>query len=38
LHVLNVPPVFGEAIRRKYLRESIGDLFIFGDDNTGNFG
>jgi ribose-phosphate pyrophosphokinase len=38
LHVLSVAPVFGEAIRRNYLRESIGDLFIFGDDNTGNFG
>jgi ribose-phosphate pyrophosphokinase len=38
LHLLSVAPVFGEAIRRNYLRESIGDLFIFGDDNTGNLG
>jgi ribose-phosphate pyrophosphokinase len=37
LHVLSVAPVFGEAIRRNYLRESIGDLFIFGDESTGNF-
>jgi ribose-phosphate pyrophosphokinase len=36
LHLLSVAPVFGEAIRRNYLRESIGDLFIFGDDGTGN--
>ena len=36
LHLLSVAPVFGEAIRRNYLRESIGDLFIFGDDSTGN--
>ena len=31
LHVLSVAPVFGEAIRRNYLRQSIGDLFVFGD-------
>jgi ribose-phosphate pyrophosphokinase len=37
LHLLSVAPVFGEAIRRNYLRESIGDLFIFGDDGTGSF-
>jgi ribose-phosphate pyrophosphokinase len=37
LHLLSVAPVFGEAIRRNYLRESIGDLFIFGDESTGNF-
>ncbi len=33
LHVLSVAPVFGEAIRRNYLRESIGDLFVFGEEN-----
>lgn len=33
LHVLSVAHVFGEAIRRNYLRESIGDLFVFGEDN-----
>jgi len=31
LHVLSVAHVFGEAIRRNYLRQSIGDLFVFGD-------
>ncbi len=30
LTVLSVAPVFGEAIRRNYMRESIGDLFAFG--------
>ena len=33
LHVLSVASVFGEAIRRNYLRQSIGDLFVFGDEN-----
>ncbi len=33
LRVLSVAHVFGEAIRRNYLRESIGDLFVFGDEN-----
>lgn len=28
--VLSVAPVFGEAIRRNYLKQSIGDLFTFG--------
>ncbi len=32
LHLLSVAPEFGDAIRRNFLRESIGDLFIFGDD------
>jgi ribose-phosphate pyrophosphokinase len=32
LHLLSVAPVFGDAIRRNYLRESIGDLFIYGDE------
>jgi len=36
LQVLSVAPVFGEAIRRNYMRESIGDLFVFGEDNTVN--
>jgi len=31
LHVLSVASVFGEAIRRNYLHQSIGDLFVFGD-------
>jgi ribose-phosphate pyrophosphokinase len=32
LTVVSVARVFGEAIRRNYLQESIGDLFIYGDD------
>ncbi|MDY7076939.1 MAG: ribose-phosphate pyrophosphokinase [Chloroflexota bacterium] len=32
LHILSVAHVFGEAIRRNYLRQSIGDLFVFGED------
>jgi ribose-phosphate pyrophosphokinase len=35
LHVLSVAPVFGDAIRRNYLRESIGDLFVFSDETPG---
>jgi len=35
LHVLSVAHVFGEAIRRNYLRQSIGDLFVFGEENPG---
>jgi len=30
--ILSVAPVFGEAIRRNCLRQSIGDLFAFGED------
>lgn len=30
LTVLAVAPIFGEAIRRNYCKESIGDLFAFG--------
>ena len=30
--ILPVARIFGEAIRRNYLRESIGSLFVFGDD------
>ncbi len=33
LHTLSVARVFGEAIRRNYLRRSIGDLFVFGEEN-----
>lgn len=29
--ILSVAPVFGEAIRRNYARQSIGDLFSFGE-------
>ncbi len=29
LRLLSVAPVFGDAIRRNYLRESIGDLFVY---------
>jgi ribose-phosphate pyrophosphokinase len=32
LHVLSVAPLFGEAIRRNYLRQSIGDLFTFWEE------
>lgn len=34
LQVLSVAHVFGEAIRRNYLRQSIGDLYVFGDENS----
>jgi len=27
-----VAPVFGEAIHRNYMRESISDLYVYGDD------
>jgi ribose-phosphate pyrophosphokinase len=30
--VLTVAPIFGEAIRRNYLRQSIGDLFVYGEE------
>lgn len=32
LKILSVAPVFAEAIRRNYFRESIGSLFMFGDE------
>jgi ribose-phosphate pyrophosphokinase len=32
LTILSVASVFGEAIRRNYLRQSIGDLFVYGED------
>ena len=31
IKVLSVASVFGEAIRRNYLRQSVGDLFTFGE-------
>jgi len=34
LKVVSVASIFGEAIRRNFLRQSIGDLFVFGDDNA----
>jgi ribose-phosphate pyrophosphokinase len=34
LKILSVAPVFGEAIRRNYLKRSIGDLFVFGHEET----
>lgn len=30
--ILSVAPIFGEAIRRNHLRQSIGDLFSFWED------
>lgn len=33
LHVLSVAPVFGEAIRRNFLRQSLGDLFVFNENS-----
>jgi hypothetical protein len=32
LRVLSVAPLFAEAIRRNYFRQSIGDLFTFWED------
>ena len=32
--VLSVASVFGEAIRRNYLRQSIGGLYVFGDETA----
>ncbi|MBI3763020.1 MAG: ribose-phosphate pyrophosphokinase [Chloroflexi bacterium] len=32
MKVLSVARVFGEAIRRNYLKQTIGDLFAFGDE------
>ena len=32
LKVLSVAPIFAEAIRCNYLRKSIGDLFVYGED------
>ncbi|MEW5720825.1 MAG: ribose-phosphate pyrophosphokinase, partial [Chloroflexota bacterium] len=33
LQVLSVAHIFGDAIRRNYLHQSIGDLFVFGEEN-----
>jgi ribose-phosphate pyrophosphokinase len=33
LTVISVAHIFGEAIRRNYFHESIGDLFIYGEDD-----
>ncbi len=33
LQVLSVAHVFADAIRRNYLRQSIGDLFVFGEED-----
>jgi ribose-phosphate pyrophosphokinase len=33
LTVLSVAPVFAEAISRNYQRQSISDLFVYGEDN-----
>ena len=30
--ILSVAPIFGEAIRRNYTRQSIGDLFAFWEN------
>jgi ribose-phosphate pyrophosphokinase len=32
LEILSVARIFGEAIRRNYLRESIGSLFVYGEE------
>jgi phosphoribosylpyrophosphate synthetase len=34
LQILSVADIFGEAIRRNYLRQSIGDLFAFGEEGS----
>jgi ribose-phosphate pyrophosphokinase len=34
LKSLSVAPIFGEAIRRNYLRQSIGDLFVYGEEKS----
>lgn len=34
LTVLSVAEIFGEAIRYNYLKRSIGDLFVYGDEKT----
>ena len=33
LHVLSVAHLFGDAIRRNYLQQSIGDLFVYADED-----
>ena len=34
LHILPVAPMFAEAIRRNFLRQSISDLFAYGEENA----
>jgi ribose-phosphate pyrophosphokinase len=34
LHTLSVAPIFGDAIRCNYMRQSIGDLFVYGEGST----
>jgi ribose-phosphate pyrophosphokinase len=34
LHVLSVASIFGDAIRCNYMRQSIGDLFIYGEPSS----
>jgi hypothetical protein len=34
LHVLSVASIFGEAIRRNYMRQSIGSLFVYGEESS----
>jgi ribose-phosphate pyrophosphokinase len=34
LHIVSVAPIFGEAIRRNYFRQSISELFVYGDDSS----
>jgi ribose-phosphate pyrophosphokinase len=33
LHILTVASIFGDAIRCNYMRQSIGDLFVYGDES-----
>ncbi|NLE43144.1 MAG: ribose-phosphate pyrophosphokinase [Chloroflexi bacterium] len=34
LSIVSVAPTFGEAIRRNYMHQSIGSLFVYGEDRT----
>ena len=34
LHTLSVAPIFGDAIRCNYMRQSIGDLFVYGEGSA----
>jgi ribose-phosphate pyrophosphokinase len=34
LHVLSVASIFGDAIRCNYMRQSIGELFVYGEGST----
>jgi ribose-phosphate pyrophosphokinase len=34
LHILSVASIFGDAIRCNYMRQSIGDLFVYGEGST----